>query len=180
MTWAARKEANDQEYEESNRQQLTQSHQPSTDTIDEQAPISSNGMKQWWLSHNLMSLDGLPAFSNNLGRNFSFFAVLGFSRNTTQMPFSPSPRYSSHLGGPSNSTSNFTTTDVPLNGLEENLKSSSLSRVGEKLVSGYSDRRHDVASLFFIILPYLFVFVVGISLGRLSPSRAGKISSYAL
>ncbi|KJA22515.1 hypothetical protein HYPSUDRAFT_40895 [Hypholoma sublateritium FD-334 SS-4] len=163
MTWAARKEAKDHELADMNKQPLLQSDQhPVPSAIDEHAPINPDGMKQWWQSHNLLSLDGLPAFSVNLGRGFPFSSIVKSKRNgkvpetsAARSALSVQPNSSSmhiHMGTPS-----------------KNSPPTAWSQIQtQRKYLGLSYPHHDILLLLPRIFPYLIVLFIGIFIGRIS------------
>jgi hypothetical protein len=146
MTWAAKKEANDQWLQPEIDDSLTQASSSFT-ASDEPISINPNGMKQWWKSHNLMSLDGLPAFSITLGRGFSFGVEINIAQNKGTIP--PS------IGEVPADTSwqtTFTKIQSPFHVQRTN--------------RWRSFRYSDLLPLLHGILPYLLTLVIGISIGR--------------
>lgn len=158
MTWAARKEAKDHELADMNKQPLLQSDQhPVPSAINEHAPINPDGMKQWWQSHNLLSLDGLPAFSVNLGRGFPFSSLLKPKRNG-KVPETSSAR--SVLSVQPNSSSMHIHMGTP----SKNSPPTAWSQIQTQRTYPH----HDILLLILRIFPYLIVLFIGIFIGRIS------------
>jgi len=55
---------------------------PPRGIIDDRSKANPDGMIQWWQSRNLISLDGLPAFSAALGIGFPFTAPFKHAANS--------------------------------------------------------------------------------------------------
>ena len=163
MTWAARKEAKDHELAEITKKSSLQSDQhPVPSAIDEHAPINPDGMKQWWQSHNLLSLDGLPAFSVNLGRGFPFSSLMKPTKNG-KAPETSSAR--SALSVQSNSSSLHIHMGTP----PKNSPPASWSQIQtHKNYLRLSFPHHDILLLVPRLYPYLIVLFIGIFIGRIS------------
>lgn len=150
MTWAARKEANDQRSQPEIDDSLAQASSSFAAT-DEPISINPNGMKQWWKSHNLMSLDGLPGFSMTLGRGFSFGIEINVAKNKVTRGEVP--------GNPSDTSwqTTFTKIQSPFH--------------VRGMYHWRSFHYQDLLSLLHVILPYLLTLVIGISIGRFYDSH---------
>ncbi|KAF9477536.1 hypothetical protein BDN70DRAFT_934163 [Pholiota conissans] len=153
INWAAKKESNDQKLpgiDNAIDDTLAQTSSSSAVIATSSMSMNPNGMKQWWQSHNLLSLDGLPAFSVNLGKGFSFGVKV----------ILPRIEATSHA------------THSRLSGIDE---ISSTTDANSQMVTarkylfhigrGYCHceiRYHDLS----FILPYMLTLVVGVYAGR--------------
>ncbi|KDR70181.1 hypothetical protein GALMADRAFT_144857 [Galerina marginata CBS 339.88] len=70
LDWAVRKESVD-------RDDANIPFTAAIDSVDHHPQVNPSGMRHWWQSHNIVSLDGLPAFSRSFGLGFPFIFSLG-------------------------------------------------------------------------------------------------------
>jgi len=83
LDWAVKREAIDQQDAAGSPSPTASSEFiPPLGTIDDQPKANPNGMIHWWQSHNLTSLDGLPAFSAALGIGFPFTTPFKHTANS--------------------------------------------------------------------------------------------------
>lgn len=153
MDWAAKKEAVDQDDSARPSGVLPPSIYSETDV----SQVNPKGMRQWWQSYNITSLDGLPSFSKNFGLQFPFVFSLGRLRASkihTQAKSKPSPSSSPGAQGRLSLDSE---ESIPT------IRSSHyLCGVTDESYSHY--RR--LISFTFLISPYVITLLIGILLGR--------------
>ncbi|KAJ3513024.1 hypothetical protein NLJ89_g3182 [Agrocybe chaxingu] len=115
--------------------------------------INPKGMVQWWQSRNLTSIDGLPAFSVNLGRGFPF----GFSIRPAPIQ-NPRPLHKERSIAPTMNASYLSTAQK----LEESPELPS-----DVMLATQRQAYRDISTLTTSVLPFLLTLIIGVWLGRM-------------
>ncbi|PPQ81807.1 hypothetical protein CVT25_013643 [Psilocybe cyanescens] len=149
MDWAAKKESVDQDDSTSVPSGLLP---PSIYTPADDLNVNPKGMRHWWQLHNIVSLDGLPAFSRNFGLGFPFVFSLGRLRASKIAIVGSNPKLS------------VATTIAPQ--IARLALTGSETSKAPFLIGVYdSQYRHSVSSI-LALLPFFFTLVIGIIIGR--------------
>ncbi|KAF8965404.1 hypothetical protein BDZ97DRAFT_1658971 [Flammula alnicola] len=159
IDWAVKKESVDHHHDTTESASVELSS--SSISIDERAPVNPNGMKNWWQSHNLSSLDGLPAFSVNLGRGFPFGISLKRTRNALARP-----AVHSKMLNPRHVVTTASSHGSAIVSQQTGHTFEPSSQLLQAYRYPYRYNYRDVVSLISRLLPFLLTFIFGVFLSR--------------
>ncbi|KAH9476200.1 Pyridoxamine 5'-phosphate oxidase family protein ustO [Psilocybe cubensis] len=161
MDWAARKESVDQDDSANVPSGILP---PSIYAQGEESTVNPKGMRYWWQQHNLVSLDGLPAFSINFGLGFPFVFSLGRLRASKIAIVGSNPNHSV-------AASISPATRLAIHGAEASKAPLSV---------GVDDSRYNTRSFlesFLSFLPFFLTLLIGVIIGRTYDKYAHVLSS---
>ena len=161
IDWAEKREAIDKQ------SAVASSSPPSSEfkiplapiTIDNRPKANPNGMIHWWQSHNLTSLDGLPAFSAVLGIGFPFTVPFKYPANSRVCNTINSKSIRTFIRG----TDLLSETSSSIDNEESNVKYTIL----HQLILDFGRNQDQFKDIASFILPYLLILICGFLLGSI-------------